>query len=185
MKDYRINLNYAKALIMLANDLKQEDEVLADMRLVEDVCKENHELCTVLSNPTIKEDKKVMILDEVFKAHVTPTTLAFLKFVTHKRRSINMKGIANEYINLYREEHDIVYTKVVTAVEVHQEYLDNIAKDVEEFTGKKVELDSVTTNKMLGSFYLTFNNYLYDARIRTKIAKLKVEFSKNSYESKL
>ena len=38
---------------------------------------------------------------------------------------------------------------------------------------------------MLGGFKLEFNHNMYDARLRTKILKLRKEFSKNIYESKL
>lgn len=56
---------------------------------------------------------------------------------------------------------------------------------IADFTQKKVDLYSRVDNKMLGGFKLTFDNNMYDARIRTKIKKLRNEFSKNIYESKL
>ena len=39
--------------------------------------------------------------------------------------------------------------------------------------------------KMLGGFCMTYDNNMYDARVRTKIVKLRKEFSKNIYEKKL
>ena len=74
---------------------------------------------------------------------------------------------------------------MMTAVEVNQEHLENIRQKVADYTHKKVEVYSHTTNKMLGSFHLMFGTYLYDARIRTAIAKMRVEFSKNDYEGRL
>ena len=56
---------------------------------------------------------------------------------------------------------------------------------VEKYTGKKVELHAHTDERMLGGFKLEFNHNMYDARLRTKILKLRKEFSKNIYESKL
>ena len=56
---------------------------------------------------------------------------------------------------------------------------------VEKYTGKKVELHARTDERMLGGFKLEFNHNMYDARLRTKILKLRKEFSKNVYESKL
>lgn len=185
MNDYKINLSYAKALLMLATDLNQSHEVMADMKLVHQVCVENHVLNTVFTNPNIKEAKKVAIVEDLFRDKVSATTMAFLCFVVKKRRGVSLKGISNMYMELYREANNIVVADVMTAVEVHQEYLDRIGQKVADFTGKEVEVFAHTTNKMLGSFYLTFNNYLYDARIRTKIAKMRVAFSKNDYEGKL
>ena len=110
--------------------------------------------------------------------------MAFLTFVIRKRRGINLKGISKMFLEQYREANNIVVADVMTAVEVNPEYLERIRVGVANFTGKNVEVYSHTTNKMLGSFYLTFGTYLYDARIRTRIARMRVAFSKNEYEGK-
>ena len=54
MQDYRININYAKALFMLADEMQEQDRVAEDMRLVNSVCAENHMLNTVFRNPEVK-----------------------------------------------------------------------------------------------------------------------------------
>ena len=184
MNNYRINLNYAKALFMLATDLNQTKEVMDDMRLVYKVAKENHQLATVLNNPTMPGEKKLGIIEAIFKGKVCDTTLQFLLFVTKKRRTLNIKGIASTYMELYLDANNTVVADVMTAVEVNQEHLENIRQKVANYTGKKVEIYSHTTNKMLGSFHLTFGTYLYDARIRTKIAKMRTAFAKNDYDEK-
>ena len=59
-----------------------------------------------------------------------------------------------------------------------------VTEMVAEYTGKTVELHDRTDPKMLGAFKLEFDSKMYDARIRTKIRKLRIEFAKNVYESK-
>ena len=54
-----------------------------------------------------------------------------------------------------------------------------------QHTGRKVELQDRTDARMLGGFKLEFDHNMYDARIRTKIRKLRREFARNDYESKL
>lgn len=185
MSEYKINTNYAKALYLLATELDRVEEVFADMKLVNKVCLENRELGVVINNPVIPEAKKVAILREVFEAHVSKVTAEFLCFVVKKRRTLNLKGISLAFIDQYRKAHDIVYTEMVTAVEVNDNLLDEVRQLIADFTQKKVDLYSRVDNKMLGGFKLTFDNNMYDARIRTKIKKLRNEFSKNIYESKL
>ena len=60
-----------------------------------------------------------------------------------------------------------------------------VTRLVSDYTGKQVELHDRTDHKMLGGFKLEFNHNMYDARIRTKIRKLRIEFARNDYESKL
>lgn len=185
MNDYKINLNYAKALLLLAGETNQVDTVCDDMRLVNAVCTENRVLNKVLDNPSIKEASKVAIITDIFRDHVSAVTLLFLQFVVKKRRSINMKGISQEFLNLYRIKNNIVLAEVVTATEIDPAILNNVKQMVADYTHKDVEFVTKVNNKRIGGFYLTFDNKLYDDRIMTKLKKLYVAFSQNEYESKL
>ena len=184
MENYRINTNYAKALYLLATDTSSVDTVCNDMKLVEEVCTKNHILNVVFGNPTIREAKKVAIIQELFGEKVEKVTLLFLSFVVRKRRAVNLKGIASAYIDMYRENNNIVLAELRTAVDVDvdEETRAMIRRVVGEYTNQTVELKDITDIRMLGGFCLKFNNYLYDARLRRKLAKLRIEFSKNIYE---
>ena len=185
MSNYRINNHYAKALLLLSKDLDVVDRVAEDMRMVSCVCAENRELNVVFGNPVIPTTKKVAIVKELFEAEVCEATMAFLVFVTRKNRSVNMRGIADAYLEMFRDYRGIVFSDLVT----HQP-IDDIARKmvtemVEAYTGKTVELHDRTDPKMLGCFKLEFDNKMYDARIRTKIRRMRIEFARNDYESKL
>jgi F-type H+-transporting ATPase subunit delta len=185
MEDYRVNINYAKALFLIATDKQQQDEVLADMRLVHQVCAENRELNVVFNNPVIKESKKVAVLNDLFEDKVSQVSQLFLSFVVKKRRTVNLRGISSAYMDLYRDAHNIVRSELVTAIEVEPEAKELVKKVIGDYTRKQVELEARTDDKMLGGFCMSFDNNMYDARLRTKVSKLRKEFRKNIYESKL
>ncbi|MBR1766314.1 MAG: ATP synthase F1 subunit delta [Bacteroidales bacterium] len=185
MNDYRINTNYAKALLMTAEDLKVADRVMDDMRLVFAVCKENRELAVVFANPVVRPDKKGAILRELFADRCHEVTMAFLLFIVRKKRAVNLRGISDAYLSLYRESRGIVLADLVTHQPTAPEANEEVRKLVEQYTGKSVELNARTDPKMLGGFKLEFDHNMYDARLRTKIYKLRKEFAKNIYESKL
>lgn len=185
MSDYRINNNYAKALLMLSTEQEEQKAVFDDMQLVGSVCKENHELSVVFANPTIKAAKKIAIVEDLFKERVMPITFLFLCFVVKQNRSINLRGISQSYIEQYRKTHGIVFSEVITAVEVDDESLEVLRQMVADYTHLEVEQENHVDNRMLGGFRLLFDNNMYDARIRTKIKKLHLEFDRNNYESKL
>ncbi|MBO7200507.1 MAG: ATP synthase F1 subunit delta [Bacteroidales bacterium] len=182
MENYRININYAKSLFLLATDTNKLDTVFNDMKLINEVCTENHVLNVVFANPTIKETKKVAIANDLFAGKVNELTLLFVNFVIRKRRAINLKGIANAYMDIYRKNKNIVLSELRTAIDVDDETRVLISKIIGKYTHKEVELNTITDNRMLGGFCMTFDNNLYDARLRTKIAELRKEFSKNVYE---
>jgi len=185
MSNYRINTNYAKALLMLASEMEQDAVVLGEMRLIEKVCAENRELCVVLANPTLKSAKKAAIIRELFMGKVSDLTMTFLGFVVRQNRSVNLRGISQSYINQYRKAHGIMFCEVTTAVEMDDKSLDMLRDMVAEYTHLQVEQENHVDHRMLGGFRLTFDNNMYDARLRTKIRRLQQEFEKNTYESKL
>ena len=78
---------------MLAGDRGEQELVATDMRLVHQVSSQKRELNVIFRNPEIKMSKKAAIVRDLFAEHVSTTTLAFLDFVVHKNRSVNLRGI--------------------------------------------------------------------------------------------
>ena len=185
MQDYRININYAKALFLLSDESQEQDRVSDDMRLVNAVCAENRELNAVFRNPEIKAPRKLAIVNDLFGPHVCNTSMVFLQFVVRKNRSVNLKGISAAYLDLYRKSHGIVLSQLTTALPVDDETRDLAVKVISEYTHKQVELVEKNDPKIIGGLAMEFENTMYDARISTHLAKLRREFEENIYESKL
>lgn len=185
MEGYRININYAKALFLVTRDMDQLEAACVDMRLVNKVCAENHLLVTVFANPVIPEHKKISIVKELFEERVSKVTMLFLVFVVRKRRSVNLKGISNAFIELYRNYKGIVLSHLVTATDADLATCEAIEQVVSRHTNKSVELTTEVDSTAIGGFSVTFDGKMYDARLSTQVAKLRKEFSKNVYESKL
>lgn len=185
MNSYRVNTNYAKALFMLATDRGEADRVADDMKLVGDVMAENRELAVVMGNPTIRYDRKKAIMEELFGGRVSDGTAAFLAFVVKKNRSVNLRGISEAYLALWRESRGIVRGDLVTHRETDESAREHVRRLIAEYTGKEVELHTAIDPHMLGGFKMEFDHNMYDARLRTKIQKLRKAFSNNEYESKL
>lgn len=185
MQDYRINTNYAKAIFLLAGETSEQEAVAADMRLIEEVCRENRVLNAVFANPTLKPFKKAAIVKELFGPKVCRLSQLFLDFVVRKQRSINLRGISLAYLDLYRQSRNIVLSELTTAVEADEEILASVRQLIADYTQKEVELKNKVDANGLGGFAIKFDNNMYDARLSTQLSKLRLEFDKNIYESKL
>lgn len=185
MQDYRININYAKALFLLAGETQQEESVAADMRLVHEVCAENRELNVVFNNPVIKEDKKTAIVTDLFGERVSRLSMLFLTFVVRKNRTVNLRGISAAYLDLFRQSRNIVLSQLTTAAAADEEVADLVRKVIGDYTRKEVELEQKTNPDIMGGFSLEFDNNMYDATLRSRLQKLRMAFEGNIYESKL
>lgn len=185
MQDYRININYAKALFLLAGETGEQEAVAEEMRVVGDVCCQSRELNAVFRNPEIKAAKKAAIVSDLFGESVSKTTMTFLLFVVRKNRSVNIRGISQAYLDLYRESRGIVLSKLVTAEPADEQVKAIATKVIADYTHKQVELETMTDPSIIGGLAMEFDNTMYDARVSTRLAKLRREFDKNIYESKL
>ena len=67
MPNPRLASRYAKALIDLAIERGQLEEVFADMKWLQSVCKSNRDFVNVLRSPVIKADVKKKIVEAVTK----------------------------------------------------------------------------------------------------------------------
>lgn len=170
---------------MLATDRGEQQRVADDMKAISEVMAENRELNVVLANPTVPSDKKKGIVQSLFEGRVCESTMAFLLFTVRKSRSVHLRGICNAFLDMFRDANGIVRSDLVTHQPIDDNARQMVTRMVAEYTGKTVELHDRTDEKMLGSFKLEFDNKMYDARIRSKIRRLRLEFAKNEYESKL
>lgn len=170
---------------MLAGETGEQDAVAEEMRLVSQVCHSSRELCAVFRNPEIKAVKKVAIVSDIFGTQVGRTTMAFINFVVRKKRSVNLGGIAEAYLDRYRDSRGIVLSQLTTAVPIDDDVKEAASRLIADYTHKQVELCTKTDPAIIGGLAMEFDNTMYDARISTRLAKLRQEFAKNVYESKL
>ena len=170
---------YAQALFDLALEQKVQDKIEHDMTLISQVLKENKELHHILSNPVITGEKKVKILEAIFKTHVNKLTLEFFKLLIKKNRQTYLDSICNAYLEIHRNYYNILPVTFITASETIQETKDFITKKVAEVTGKNVELKEQVDKDIVGGFIINYSDYQYDASIKTQLNKLYKQLSKN------
>ncbi len=78
MKDARAALRYAKAILNLAKDTKEESAVNDDMKFIASTIAENNELEVVLRSPVIKSADKMKVLKAMFTGKVNNITLGVI-----------------------------------------------------------------------------------------------------------
>jgi len=74
MKNARAAIRYAKALLNLAKDSKEETSVHNDMQFIATTISENEEFEVMLNSPIVKSSDKINVLNALFKEKVTTIT---------------------------------------------------------------------------------------------------------------
>lgn len=166
---------YAKSLMGLAMESKKLDAVRKDMKLIEKVCHENREFALFLNSPVIKTDKKVNVLNSVFKGKIDALTLSFLELITKKHRESYVPGIAEAFDEQYKVNQNI-FTAVVTSANgldkaTKQKVLDLIKTQLKG----EVELTEKIDANTIGGFILRIGDKQVDKSVARQLSNLKKE----------
>ncbi len=185
MKNIRIANRYSKALFTLSIEQHLLEIVKEDMALIAAAFKQTVELKKVLLSPVIKEDKKINIVHQIFQPNINAFTLRFIDIIISKNRFIYIDFIAEEFLKLYRASKNIALAEIQTAVTIDAGARSKIIEILRGFTKKEIELVEELRSELIGGFLLKIDDIQYDTSIRSKLLKMKKEFSVNTYEKGL
>ncbi len=177
----RAAIRYAKSLIDLSLEKGELEKVFADMQLIQSVCKDSKELQVLLNSPVVNSDKKESILRAIFQDKVSAITLAFLVILTAKRREAILRDIAAAFIDKYYEHKNILRTVIRSVNGVGESVKNRVREIVRETYKSEVEIAEEFDAKLIGGFVLKVGDKQVDASIKTKLEKLRRNFSDNPY----
>lgn len=179
MSELRVASRYAKAIIDLAIERNELEQVKTDIDLFLAAAKASSELVAVLKNPIVPIDKKIKVLRDLFASKVCKTTESFFDIVVNKGRAEVLHGTAKEFLNQYNEKKGFINAKVTSATTLTDAAEKEIISIVEKATAKKVILEKVVDAKLIGGFVLTVGDKQFDSSIAKSLNNLKKSFSSN------
>ena len=186
MQNKLVAQRYAKALIDLAIERNQLEEVKADIDFIRQSL--TPEFTNVLLSPVIGDHKKSQIFKAIFQNKVTPLTFSFFDLVFSKRREWILREIAEEFFEKYRELRGIEIIEITTAVEISDELKSNIRsrfQNLPRFQGKTVEVKAKVDESILGGFIAQSHDILFDASIKNDLQYIGKQFLENLYVQRI
>ena len=186
MQNPRLAIRYAKSLLDLAQEQKKLEEVFADMKLLDNICKTSREFTNVLKSPIIKEDKKNQIIESVTAGKISTLTASFIKLLGNKSRESNLPEIISAFIDQYNVVKGIHRVKITTAVELSESMKNNFIDRIKKSEGiENIELHAVVDESIIGGFVLEMEGRLADGSIRRDLNDVQKQFMNNDYIQKL
>jgi F-type H+-transporting ATPase subunit delta len=173
---------YAKSLIDLSVEKKQLEETRDDMKLVKQVCDENHALVVLLNSPIVKTDKKLAILNEIFEKKISKLSLSFLVLLCKKRREAFIPEIALAYDEQYRTKKNITTAIIKTASELDAKTKKRVLEIVKQTSGDgEIELIEKVDEAIIGGFVLSISDKQLDQSVKSKLNDLRKNLLNNKY----
>ncbi len=170
---------YASALMGLANEKNKLDAVRNDMQTVKKVYDENHEFMLFIKSPVIKTDKKLSVIESIFKGKVEDITLSFLKLITSKRRESYIREIAVAFDEQYKTDKNIFTAVVTSARGLDKQTREKVLDLVKTQLKGEVDLVEKVDESTIGGFILKIGDKQIDKSVSRQLSNLKKELNKN------
>ncbi len=181
MRDTKVAIRYAKALIGLSAEQGQLEQVFADMRLIHEAVTISHDLRVMLASPIVTGDRKITALNTIFSNRLTKLTGNFLDLLVKNGREDALGAISSSFIDQYKELKGITTAQVISAEELSEEMRNRILEILKKEVSGAVELETSVDSELVGGFILNIGDRQMDSSLRSKFNKLRQEFNTGHY----
>lgn len=165
--------NYSKALVEMVRDNVISFENLSkDLATVSEILETSQDLRLTLENPTVSEEVKSQIIEEVFKNEVHPQVVSFLKVLIDKNRFSEFSQIKADYEIKLDDVNKIQAVEITSAVELSEEYRERILQKLGEKLQKNIRPNWKVDENIIAGLIYRINDNVIDTSIKSKLDKL-------------
>ncbi len=181
MRNSRVTIRYAKALLQFSVEQNKIEESYRDMLLLSSVCVQNKDLSLLFKSPIVKTDQKIKIFNEIFTSRLGRLSILFVNIIMNKKRESLLEGIAKSFIKIYKQKNNIESATITTAVKISEELKDKVVSYIKSQTNNKVELNEFVDEDIIGGAVITMGDKQLDASVSSQISELRQTFNQNLY----
>ena len=163
---------YARSLFEVAQEHDLLDEIREQLNQFADELEGNADLQVFFFSPYFSSQEKKDGLEKAIEG-ADERFLRFLGLLAERHRLPVIYRIRREYERLWAEENKLLSVSVTSAVELDKKTLNGIGKQIEEQTGRTVELSSEVDPDVLGGIVLRVGNMVLDASVRNRLERLR------------
>ena len=176
MKNLRAARRYASALMEEVEARREMDATAADLSMIGSMLEGSRELRRLLASPVITGQKKMQVFDALLKKRVSDTTLMFVRLLISKHRGDLLPEIVEQFSVLRDAKLGIVQAEVRSAVGVTVAQRDTLQKQLDHYTGKKVNLLIEVAPELKGGLLVRIGDTVLDASVRRQLELLRDRF---------
>ena len=160
------------------------DSLMQEIDFLQTVLKENSDFEKILMHPEIPKQKKLQLIENVFKGRISDALTGFLRIVVTKGRYENLPDIFAYFIARVKEYKKIGIAQVVSAIPLRDEQKQKIEQKLLETTHyETMEIDYKVEESSIGGLMIRIGDRVVDSTIRSKLSALTRSLMKISLES--
>ena len=168
-----LDRRYALALYEVAESKGKVDEYIQDLKEICELIDNNKDFHEVIKHPQVGTKQKKKTFINIFKDKIDEELLSFLLILIEKDRILFLKEKLNqmEIIDLERKNtyKGIVKTTIPLTEDEYKELVDKLEAKYK----KRVILEQVIDESILGGIYVRVNNEVIDGTVKSRLDNLK------------
>lgn len=179
MSTSAISKRYAKALVSLGSEQKKVEDFGQELATFSEILDSEELLRLLLESPTLPQDKKTAILEEVTaKLGISEAMRDFFGLLLEKGRMACVGQIDQNYRELADELSGTLRARITAAGDLGDKEKKAIGGELEKQTGKKVELTVDVDASLIGGLRTEIGGRLFDGSIKTQLKRIENTLTK-------
>jgi F-type H+-transporting ATPase subunit delta len=169
-------LRYSSALFQAANSDKKLNQVAVDSNNLIGLIKSSKDLHLFFKSPVIKQEKKMKIIEALFKKKISQLSFEFIKLlIVHNREGL-IVDILEGFLDLKNDSEGKVKAEVKTAVQFDVKEKKKMKGKIDGFTNKNSIPDFSEDKSLIGGFTIQVKDVVLDASIKRQLDNLRNKF---------
>ena len=166
-----VSRRYAKALLAYVKAAKKEDKVYEEVKTLASYFERVAGLRHAVENPVLDIPAKLKLLREAAGgADVSQELMRFFGLVLEEKREKFLQFMTWSYIDLYREDKNILIGKLTTAVP------SPLQKTLSEANNATVELETKVDANLIGGYIVEVAGTRMDASVANQLKRVEQQF---------
>ena len=165
---------YARALFEVAKEHDALDEIHEELGEFADALDENRDLQVFFFSPYFSSEEKKDAISRLISG-ADERFVRFLEMLAERHRMPVVFRIRREFDDLWAEENRLLPVTITSAVELDDQTVRRIRKEIEEQTGRRTELTTEVDPDVLGGLAMRVGNVVMDGTVRSRLDRLRRE----------
>ena len=165
---------YARSLFEVAIEHDVLDEVHEQLGEFTDELDQNRELQVFFFSPYFSSEEKKEAISKLIEG-ADEHFVRFLELLAERHRMPVVFRIRKEFDAMWAAENRLLPVTIRSAVELDDDTVSRIQKEIEEQTGRRTELTREVDPDVLGGLSMQVGNAIIDATVRSRLDRLRRE----------
>ena len=163
---------YARSLFQVAQEHDSLDEIHEQLDEFADAVSESRDLQVFLFSPYFSAQEKKESLGKLLEG-ADDNFYRFLELLAERHRMPVIFRIRRTFDDMWAEERRRLEVEITSAIKLDDETVKTIGEQIEEQTGRDVQLEARVDPDVLGGIVLRVGNMVLDASVRARLERLR------------